>query len=85
MESTISGLATSEISIFQQVSVAEETGLGLALLQTPKDRFCHVEAHIIVTPLATLFALIKMIFRERNTIFIWKLWPVTPHMCNGIS
>ena len=44
-ESTISKLTTSEISIFQLVSVAEETGLSLALSQTPKDRFSRDEAH----------------------------------------
>ena len=32
-------LATGEISIFQLVSVAEENGLKLALLETPKTGF----------------------------------------------
>ena len=36
LESTISRLATSEISIFWLVSVAEETGLSLAFSETPK-------------------------------------------------
>ena len=35
VESIISILATSEISIFELVSVAEETGLSLALSETP--------------------------------------------------
>ena len=32
-------LATGEISIFELVSVAEETGLKLALSETPKTGF----------------------------------------------
>ena len=36
LESIICKLATVEISIFQLVSVAEETGLKLALSETPK-------------------------------------------------
>ena len=39
LESTIYDLATSEISIFQLVSIADETGLSLALLETPKTGF----------------------------------------------
>ena len=39
LESTISKLATSEISFFYLVSVAEETGLKLALSETPKTGF----------------------------------------------
>ena len=39
-------LATSKISIFYLVSVAEETGLSLAFVRSPEDRFCRVEAHI---------------------------------------
>ena len=35
-ESTIFDLATDEISLFQLVSVAEETGLKLGLTETPK-------------------------------------------------
>ena len=38
-ESIISRLASSEISIFWLVSVAEETGLSLALSETPKTGF----------------------------------------------
>ena len=37
--SLLSELATSEILIFQLVSVAEETGLSLALMETPKTGF----------------------------------------------
>ena len=39
LKSTIFNLATDEISIFQLVSVAEETGLKLALLEIPKTGF----------------------------------------------
>ena len=39
----ISKLATSQCSIFLLVSVAEETGLSLALSE---GRFCRVEAHL---------------------------------------
>ena len=39
LESIICTLATGEISIFQLVSVAEETGLKLALSETPKTGF----------------------------------------------
>ena len=38
LEIIISKLITSEISIIYLVSVAEETGLSLALSQTPEDR-----------------------------------------------
>ena len=40
-------LATREISVFYLVSVAEETGLSLALSETPLDSLCHDEAHMI--------------------------------------
>ena len=39
LESIICKLATCEISVFQLVSVAEETGLKLALSETPKTGF----------------------------------------------
>ena len=39
LESTISKLATSEISIFQLVPVAEQAGLNLTLSETPKTGF----------------------------------------------
>ena len=39
LESIICKLATGEISIFQIVSVAEETGLKLSLSETPKTGF----------------------------------------------
>ena len=39
LESYISRLATSKISIFKLVSVAEETGLSLTLLETLKTGF----------------------------------------------
>ena len=46
LESSISKLATGEISTFKLVSVAKETVLSLALLETPEDRFCCVEAQL---------------------------------------
>ena len=39
LESIISRLVTSEISIFKLVSVAEETDLSLAFSKTPKTGF----------------------------------------------
>ena len=39
LKSIISRLATSEISLLYLVSVVEETGLSLALLETPKTGF----------------------------------------------
>ena len=39
LESIISKLTTSEISIFQLVSVAEDAALNLALSETPKTGF----------------------------------------------
>ena len=39
LESNISILATSKISVFQLVSVAEETGFSLALSETRKTGF----------------------------------------------
>ena len=47
LKSIRSKFATSEISVFLLVSVAEETGLSLAMSETPKDKFYHNEAHII--------------------------------------
>ena len=45
-ESTISELAIGEISNFLLVFVAEETGLSLALSETPKDKFCRDKTNI---------------------------------------
>ena len=39
LESIISKLATSEISFFGVVSVAEQAGLGMTILETPKTGF----------------------------------------------
>ena len=39
LESIISRLATGQISLFYLVSVAEETGLSLAISETPKTVF----------------------------------------------
>ena len=49
LESTICDLATGEISIFLLVSAAEETGLKLAFVGIPKDRFCRVKAHMLTS------------------------------------
>ena len=46
LESIICKLATGEITIFQLVSITEETGLKQALSKTPEDRFSRNEAHI---------------------------------------
>ena len=47
LESIISKLATSEISIFLLVSVAEETGLNLTLSETSTTGFLVTKAHIM--------------------------------------
>ena len=39
LESTLTKLSTAKISVFQLVSVAEETGLKLTLSETPKTGF----------------------------------------------
>ena len=48
LESIISKLATSEISIFQLVSVAEETGLSLTFPETPKTGFVASRLNLIL-------------------------------------
>ena len=45
LESIISELASSEILIFQLVSVAGQSGLNLTV-RNPKDRVCRIDAHI---------------------------------------
>ena len=55
LESTIFNLATGKISIFKLISVAEETGLKLALWDTPKTGFlatrpisiCILQCHLM--------------------------------------
>ena len=54
LESTIPKLATSEISIFQQVSVADETGLSLALSETPKTGFVATRPNCINIIIVTI-------------------------------
>ena len=46
LESVISRLATSEISIFQLVSVLEQTGLGLDLWETLKTGFISTRENL---------------------------------------
>ena len=47
LESIISRLATSEISLLYIVSVAEETGLKLALSETPKTGFVAMRLKLV--------------------------------------
>ena len=42
LERIISKLATSEMSLFRLVSVAEQTGFGMTWLEAPKDKFSRV-------------------------------------------
>ena len=48
-KSIISRLATSKISIFRLITVAEQVGLNL-FIRNPENRFCHAkaEAHMFV-------------------------------------
>ena len=48
LESIVSGLAMSKISIFKLVFVAEETGLNLALSYSPKTSFVEAKVWIPV-------------------------------------
>ena len=48
IESNIYRLATSDISIFWLVSVAEETGLSLALSETPKTGFVARRGRLMI-------------------------------------
>ena len=48
LESTISKLTTSEISIFRLVTVAEETGLSLALAEPPRQVFSRGARNVIL-------------------------------------
>ena len=49
-ESIISKLTASEISIFWLISLAEETGLSLALSETPKTGFVASRSSLIKVP-----------------------------------
>ena len=57
LESIISNLAANEISFFQLVSMADETGLSLALSETPKKG--------VVAPRPYLFKKIMVRFRPQ--------------------
>ena len=46
LESIISTLASSGISTFSLVSVAEQAGFNITVSGTPEDRFCRVEAQL---------------------------------------
>ena len=63
LERTICKPAIGEISICLLVSVAEETGLKLALLETPKTGFLATRP-ILYSPLRT---------EEQALLFIWSL------------
>ena len=63
LESFISKIAISEISIFKLVSVAEETGLSLVLLET-----CRLEAHVSIS-MRKHFS-IKVLYFENITVSI---------------
>ena len=47
LESTISKLATREISVFLLVPVCGQAGFESHFIGNPEDRFCHDEAHTI--------------------------------------
>ena len=49
LKSIICKLATGEMSIFELVSVAEETGLKLAFSETPKDEAHYYNGPYIMT------------------------------------
>ena len=51
-ESSISKLATGEISIYSY-SLWLRRLVWVSLSQKPKDRFCHVEAQLIICPFAS--------------------------------
>ena len=74
LECTISRLATSKISIFQLVSVTEETGLSLA-----KDRSCRVKAYIL-TALEVLDTVTTAV-SDVTKLFMWagfvSIGPIT--------
>ena len=55
LESIISRLATSEISMSWLISVAEETGLNLALSETPKTGFVKLRPNYYVAPISIYF------------------------------
>ena len=61
LESIISRLATGEISTFKLVSVAEETDLKLALLETPKTGF------VATRPICKIVILNKSCFNPLYT------------------
>ena len=46
LNSIVSKLAPSEISLFYLVSVAEGTGFGMILSEKAEDRFCRIDAHL---------------------------------------
>ena len=82
LKSIISRLATSEISLFYLVSVTEETGLSLALSETPKTMTGFVATRpicdymeIITLPVFCFqsFEECQKIMVERGNLFLKKL------------
>ena len=65
LESIVSKIATSEISVFQLVSEAEETGFSLALSETPKTGFLATRPNYSFGPLSV---------RKRNAIGMTFRW-----------
>ena len=63
-KNVISKLATGEISIFYLVSVAVETGLSLALVETLKTGFSPVVAHLML-----FFFFIKLYYIQHGGCF----------------
>ena len=75
LESIISKLATGEIAGFLIVSVAEETGLNLALLKTPEqvlsrqDKFCTRWIKILIDFSFTVEAVTLIFISGRGSAF----------------
>ena len=83
LESFISRPATSKISIFYLVSVAEETGLSFVLSETPKTGFLVSGPHILSSALASVYIfLVKPILQ-----IIWTPWFIVfvPVIKSGIK
>ena len=78
LESTFSKLAISEISIFYLVSLADETGLSLALSETPKTGFSRAGPFNnylkSCRPLdkSVLLKISSHIFQSKNMLWVLK-------------
>ena len=67
LKSIISKLATSEFSVFWLVSVAEETGLTLALSETPKTDFLASWPKLFCVLLLTVWAIFQKSVFEKHS------------------